>query len=225
MAQRPGGKDSSSENMNSRLVSLPWAPLVGDLSYYISLPLVHPLPTLVSHPCSYLSARLIDHSFWRSVSYCGPDSTVQRSRPHKWGQGVNCGYLIQRWQLLPELLFYHALMAGPLSLELPLGCSKGLPLVAWRFPLPWFWSVEDRVVLGSISWQSGFPLFLLEHFFLLGVGLGLNMKWAGVPKSFGPTIYIYLKMKSQTKLSIFKCVLLIYIPLNNIFFKWIFFII
>ena len=210
--------------MNSRLVSLPRAPLVGDLSYYISLPLVHPLLTLVSHPCPYLSARPIDHSFWCSVSCCGPDSTVQRSRPHKWGQGISCGYLIRRWQLLLKLLFYHAPMAGPLGSKLPLGCSRGLPLVAWRFPLPWFWFVEDRVVLGSISWQSGFPLFVLKHFFLLGVGLGLDMKWAGVPKSLVPQ-YIYLKMKSQTTLSIFKCVLLICIPLNNIFFKWIFFII
>ena len=31
----------------------------------------------------------------------------------------------------------------------------------------------------------GFPSFVLEHFFLLGVGLGLDIKWAG---SFGPTI-------------------------------------
>ena len=39
------------------------APLVGDLSYYISLPLVHPLPTLVSHLYPYVSARPISHSF------------------------------------------------------------------------------------------------------------------------------------------------------------------
>ena len=92
------------------------------------------------------------------------------------------------WQLLLELLFHHAPMAGPLDLELPLGCSRRLPLVVWRFPLPWFWSAEDRVVLGSISWQSGFPLFVLKNFFLLGMGHGPDMKWAGVPKSFGPTI-------------------------------------
>ena len=79
-------------------------------------------------------------------------------------------------------------MAGPLGSELPLGCSRGLPLAAWRFPLTWFWSAEDRVVFSSISWQSEFPLFVLGHFFLLGVGLGLNMRWAGVPRSFGPTI-------------------------------------
>ena len=151
MAQRPGEKDSSSKNMNSHLVSLPQPPLVGDFSYYISLPLVHPLSTLISHSCPYLSARPIGHSFWRFVSCCGPNSTVQGSHPYKWGQGVNCGYLIRRWQLLPELLFDHAPMAGPLGSELPLGCLRGLLLAAWRFPLPWFWSVEDRVVLGSIS--------------------------------------------------------------------------
>ena len=79
-------------------------------------------------------------------------------------------------------------MAGPLGSELPLGCSRGLPLETWHFPLPWFWFAEDRVVSGSISWQSGFPLFVLGNFFLLGMGLELDMKWAGVLRSFGPTI-------------------------------------
>ena len=45
-----------------------------------------------------------------------------------------------------------------------------------------------RVVLGSISWQSGFPLFVLGHFFLLGMDLELDMKWAGVPRSFDHTV-------------------------------------
>ena len=184
-----GGKDSSSENMNSRLVSLPRPlPFVGDLSYYISFPFVHHLPTLVSHPYPFLSARPIGHSFWRSVSCYGPNSTVQRSRSHKWGQGVSYGYLIRRWQLLPELFFYHTLMAGPLGSKLPLGCSNGLPLAAWRFPLPWFWFVQDRVIIGSIFWQSGFPSFVLGHFFLLGVSPELDMRWVEVPRSFGPTI-------------------------------------
>ena len=79
-------------------------------------------------------------------------------------------------------------MVGPLGLELPLGCSRGLPLVMWRFPLPWFWSAEDRVVLDSISCQSEFPLFVLGHFFFLDMGLGLDMEWAGVPRSFGPIL-------------------------------------
>ena len=142
---------------------------------YISFSLVHPPPTLVSHLYPYLSARPIGYSFWRSVSCCGPHCTIQGSRPHKWGQGVSCGYLIQRWQILLELLFYHAPMADPLGSELPLRCSRRSPLATWRFPLPWFWSVEDRVVLGSISWQSRFLLFVLEHFLLLVMGLGLDM--------------------------------------------------
>ena len=114
----------------------------------------------------------------------------QLSRPHKWGQGVSWGYLIRRWQLLLGLLFYCAPMAGPLGSELLLGCSRGLPLATWRFPLLWFWYAEDTVVLGSISWQFGFPLFVLEHFFLLDMDLGLDMKWTRVPRSFGPTIII-----------------------------------
>ena len=69
--------------------------------------------SFVSHPCPYSSARSIDHSFWRSVSCCGPHRTVQGSHPYQWGQGVGCEYLIRRWQLLLELLFYHAPMASP----------------------------------------------------------------------------------------------------------------
>ena len=33
-------------------------------------------------------------------------------------------------------------------------------------------------------------MLVLEHFFLLGMGHGLDMKWAGVANSFGPTIII-----------------------------------
>ena len=174
---------------SSRFLRAFHPPLSGrSLMVYIYFSMVHPPPTLVSHPCSYLSARPIGYSFWHFVSCCGPHRTVQGSCPHKWGQGVSCGYLIQRWQLLLGLLFYHAPMAGPLGSESPLGSSKGLPLATWCLPLLWFWSAEDRVVLGSISWQSGFPSFVLGHFFLLGMGLGLDMKWARVPRSFGSTI-------------------------------------
>ena len=152
---------------------------------------MHPPPTLVSHPCPYLSARPIGHFFWRSVSCCGPHRIVQGSRPHKWGQGVGCGYLIRRWQLLLGLLFYHAPIADPLGSESPLGSSKGLLLAMWRLPLLWFWSAEDRVVLDNISWQFGFPSFILGHFFLLGMGLGLDMKCAGICLSFSPTDVIF----------------------------------
>ena len=175
----PREEDSPSEDVNHQLLSLTKRPpslCLGDLPCYISFPLVHPPPTLVSHPCPYLSARPIDHSFWRSVSGCGPECTVQESHPHKWGQGISWRYLIQRWQLLLGLLFYYAPMVGPLDSELLLGCLKGLPLATWRFPLLWFWFAKDRVVLGNISWQSGFPLFVLKHFFLFGMGLGPDMK-------------------------------------------------
>ena len=95
---------------------------------------------------------------------------------------------MRRWQPLLELLFYYAPRAGPLGSKSPLGSLRGLPLAMWHLPLLWFWSTADKVVLGSISWQSGFPLFVLGHFFLLGMGIGIDMKWAGVPRFFGPTI-------------------------------------
>ena len=179
---------SSSRFPVASLLPFPPPSLGRSLLLYISFSFVHPPPTLVSHPCPYLSARPISHSFWCSVSCCGPHRIVQGSRPHKWVQGISCWYLIRMWQLLLGLLFYHALMANPLGSKSLLGSSRGLLLVIWCLPLLWFWSAEDRVILGSISWQSGFPLFVFGHFFLLGMGLGLDMKWARVPRSFGPTI-------------------------------------
>ena len=93
---------------------------------------------------------------------------------------------MRRWQPLLELLFYHAPMVDPLGSKLPLGCSRVLSLATWRFPFLWFWCTEVRVVLGSISWQSGFPLFVLGHFFLLGMGLRPDMKWAGLYQILQP---------------------------------------
>ena len=126
-----------------------------------------------AHTWVYVPSATLSGTLWAANS---PQRTVQESCPHKWDQGVSCGYLIRRWQLLLGWLFYHAPIAGPLGLELLLGCSRGLPLETWRFPLLWFWSAEDKIVLGSISWQSGFPLFVLGHFFHLGMGLELDMK-------------------------------------------------
>ena len=48
-----------------------------DLCCYISFSSVHPPSTLVIHLCLSSSARLIGHSFWRSVSCCGPNRPVQ----------------------------------------------------------------------------------------------------------------------------------------------------
>ena len=94
----PGRKDLSPEDRNSQLLSHPkslspfsgppssWpSPALGNLCCYIFLSSVHPPPTLVSHPYPYPGARPICHSFWRSVSCCGPHRTIQGSHPHKWG--------------------------------------------------------------------------------------------------------------------------------------------
>ena len=68
-----------------------------------------------------------------------------------------------------------------------LGRPVRLSLRACRSSFSRFRLAEGRIVLGNVSWQFGPSLFVLEHFFLLGVGLGLDMKWAGVAKFFGPT--------------------------------------
>ena len=77
-------------------------------------------------------------------------------------------------------------MADPLGSKSSLGSSRGLRPAMWRLPLQWFWSAEDRVVLGNIFWQSRFPSFVLGHFFILGVGIGLDMKWAGLCQILQP---------------------------------------
>ena len=42
---------------------------------------------------------------------------------------------------------------------------------------------EDRIVLDDIFGPFGLSLFVLGHFFLLGIGLGLSMRWAGIVNS------------------------------------------
>ena len=43
------------------------------------------------------------------------------------------------------------------------------------------------MVLGDASQQLRPSLLILGRFFFLGVGLGLDMKWVGLAKSFGLT--------------------------------------
>ena len=139
-----------------------------------------------------LEWSLISHSFWRSTSCGDPDNTVQGSYPHKWSQDVSCGYLMRRWQLILELLLHYTLMTVSLHLCIPLGRSGRLPLVACCFLLPWSRFAENKIVLSNVSWQLGPSSFILGHFFLLDMGLRLDMKWAGVAKFFGPTWSIRL---------------------------------
>ena len=53
---------------------------------------------------------------------------------------------------------------------------------------------EDRIVLGDVAWKFGLFSFVLEHFFLIGVGLGPSIKWAEVVKFFDPTISISISI-------------------------------
>ena len=69
-----------------------------------------------------------------------------------------------------------------------LGRLGRLSLRACRSSFSRFWSAEDRIVLDDASWQLGLSLLILMCFFLLGVGLGLCMKWVGAAEFFGPTI-------------------------------------
>ena len=69
-----------------------------------------------------------------------------------------------------------------------LGCLGRLSLRACHSSFSWFRLAEDRIVVGNASWQLGLSLLILGFFFLLGVGLGLCMKWAGAAEFFGPTI-------------------------------------
>ena len=121
------------------------------VSYIIYFPLNHLGPTLIRHPCLYLSVCSISHSFWRSVSCGDPDSTVQGSCLHKCGQDVSCGHLMQRWQFLLELLLHHTPIADSLHLCFSLGRSGRLPLAACRFFLLWSRFAKDRIVLDNIS--------------------------------------------------------------------------
>ena len=59
--------------------------------------------------------------------------------------------------------------------------------MAGRSSLLGYGLAEDRIVLGYIFGPLGLSLFVLGHFFLLGVSLGLSMRWAGVVKFFDPT--------------------------------------
>jgi len=74
-------------------------------------------------------------------------------------------------------------------------CSSFLLGVLWENAfdgVPSFpsgvWSTEDKIVLGIISRMFGLSSCILEHFSLLGAGLGPSTEWVGVAKFLGPTI-------------------------------------
>ena len=93
-----------------------------------------------------------------------------------------------RRQFLLELLLHYAPMADPLYLSFFLGCFGRLLSMACCSSLLWSRLAENRIVFSDVSWQFGLSSFVLGHFFLLGVGLGLSIKWVGVAKFLDPTI-------------------------------------
>ena len=73
-----------------------------------------------------------------------------------------------------------------------LGRLGRLSLRACRSSFSRFRLAEDKIVLNDVSWQLGLSLLILGCFFLLGVGLGLCMKWARDAEFFDPTTIIYI---------------------------------
>ena len=87
----------------------------------------------------------------------------------------------------------------PTVLVLFMGALWGAAFIGVPFFPPGIWDVENRIILGNVFMLFGLSLFVLGHSSLLGVGLGLSIKWAGVVKFFDPTatlqflvIYIYI---------------------------------
>ena len=54
------------------------------------------------------------------------------------------------------------------------------------------WDAKSRIVLSNVSRPFGLSLSVLGCFSFLGAGIGPSIKWAGVFKFFGPTLYIYI---------------------------------
>ena len=78
--------------------------------------------------------------------------------------------------------------------------ASQLPLMAGHSSLLGYGLAEDKIVFGYVSGPLGLSLFVLGHFFLLGVGLGFSMRWAGVVKFFDPTHYI-IRVQLQNDLT------------------------
>ena len=78
----------------------------------------------------------------------------------------------------------------PTVLILLLGAPWEAAFASVLFSLLGIWDAEGRIVLGNVSRPFRLSLSVLGYFFLLGVGLGLSIKWAGVVKFFDPTLFI-----------------------------------
>ena len=103
--------------------------------------------------------------------------------------GIWCECDSFSWNCFSTMLLWLSHCVSPFFM----GCPGRLSLTACCFSFLWSWLAEDKIVLGDVSWQFGLSLFILGHFFLLGMGLGLYMKWAKVVEFFDPTD-IYTKL-------------------------------
>ena len=62
------------------------------------------------------------------------------------------------------------------------------------------WMAEVKAVLGDDSGPFELSSFIFDHFLLLDVGLGLNIKRAGVVKFLGPTFTFNFKKKKNLRI-------------------------
>ena len=90
------------------------------------------------------------------------------------------------------ILLHHAPIAVPLCWSFCLGRLGGLPLRVCYFFLPWPRFAEDGTILDDSSQQLWAFFIHPRASFLLGLGLGFDIKWVGVPRSFGPTLIILI---------------------------------
>ena len=163
-----------------------WAsPSLGGLSCYLFLSSVHPPSTLVSHSCLSSSACPLSHSFWHSVSCCGPHRPVQGSHPHQRGSG--CWLCVFNMEVT----------------AFPRATSPPIPL--WLAHMAWSFFCDPRVdVLGRcgafFSHDFGLPrtgLSLAVHSDSLdslhsSLGISSSSAWAlglgwNGPKPLGPS--------------------------------------
>ena len=94
---------------------LPAAPFSCEISIVIYLSLLFILLLYLSvihaHPRVHVPSATLSGALWAVVA------PIALSRGHIHINGVNCWYLIRRWQLLLGLLLHHAPMASPQGLE------------------------------------------------------------------------------------------------------------
>ena len=102
-------------------------------------------------------------------------------RPERWLGAFNAEVTVSPW-IAPTPYPYRY----PTIFVLFLGVLWEAAFNGVLFFPSGIWNAENRIVLSNVSRLFELSLFVLSHFFLLSVGLGLSIKLAGVVKFFGP---------------------------------------